>query len=264
MRKLPWLTAAVLAGTAAVNLWAAADRSVLRALERDPESLSVRHWWRLASPLLVQSDGAAQLVFNLVTLALFGVLAERVLGRTRWLALYLGAGLLGQALGYAWEPPGGGNSVAVCGLVGGIAAALLRGRGGWPEQAGQFVAIYAVALAGLALGGWPAQLAAIGAVVVTSAVVGRRSGTAFAGRVLAGVVALAGGALLAVRDHHGAALLCGMLLGALSLPGIGDPQAPGAPGSAPAPSPRAEWDRSVSSRRVRPNWVSMASAVRGE
>ncbi|MEU3454498.1 rhomboid family intramembrane serine protease [Micromonospora sp. NPDC006766] len=237
MRKIPWLTATVLTGTTAVNLWAAAAPSVMRALQRDPDGLSVRHWWRLASPLLVQSDGPAQLVFNLVTLAVFGVLAERALGRARWLVLYLGAGLLGQALGYAWEPPGGGNSVAVCGLVGGIATALLRGRGGLPEQAGQFAAFYAAALAGLALGGWPAQVAAIGVVVLTSAALGRRSGAAFAGRVLAGLVVLAGGALLAVQDHHGAALLCGLLLGALSLPGPGDPAAPGPPGRSPARRP---------------------------
>ncbi|WP_290857186.1 rhomboid family intramembrane serine protease [Hamadaea sp.] len=212
MKKIPWLTGTVLVVTAAVNLWAAADADVMRKLGRDPAGFSADGWWHLFSSLFVQSDGWAQLVFNLLTLAVFGYLVEVHLGRWRWSVLYLGAGLLGQALGYAWEPPGGGNSVAVCGLVGGLATAVLLGRGALPSNAGLFASLYAVALAGSQLFGWIAL--AIGVVLVT-VVNGVLEKTGRGTRILAVLVPLAGLVLLAGQDHHGASLLFGVLASGL-------------------------------------------------
>src|SRR3989442_9520440 len=45
------------------------------ALQRDPTALAHGEWWRLVSPLFVQTLGWYQVLANLVTLALFGVLA---------------------------------------------------------------------------------------------------------------------------------------------------------------------------------------------
>jgi membrane associated rhomboid family serine protease len=215
-RRIPWLTGAVFVVTAAVNLWAAADAWVMRALERDPTGLHAGTWWRLASPLLIQSDGAVQLVFNLVTLAGFGVLVEWHLGRWRWLVLYLGAGLLGQALGYAWEPPGGGNSVAVCGLVGGVAAAALLGRPAMPAPAALFAAFYAGALAGLEFGGWIGEMVAIAFVAAATGVLQRALPTGpLLPRIFGGFTVIAALALITVRNHHGASLLFGVAAGLL-------------------------------------------------
>ncbi|MEV6967727.1 rhomboid family intramembrane serine protease [Hamadaea sp. NPDC051192] len=214
MKRFPWLTVVVFAGTAAVSLWSALDGDVLRALARDPAGFSVGGWWRLFSALLVQADGWTQLVFNLLTLAGFGYLVEAGLGRWRWAVLYFGAGLLGQALGYAWEPPGGGNSVAVCGLVGGLAAAAVLNRVTLPTNTGYLTALYAVALTGTLLGDWVATM--IGMIVLVAAFVAlRRTGRGTG--ILAVLVPLAGLVLLVRQDHHGASLLFGVLAGAVTL-----------------------------------------------
>ncbi|NUO56270.1 MAG: rhomboid family intramembrane serine protease [Hamadaea sp.] len=212
MRRIPWLTGSVFVVTAVVNLWAAADGGVLRALERDPAGFSAGGAGRLVTALLVQSDGWAQLVFNLLTLAVFGYLVEAYLGRWRWSVLYVGAGLLGQALGYAWEPPGGGNSVAVCGLVGGLAAAVLLNRATLPPNAGLFATLYAVALTGTHFGGW---IAVVIGVVVVVAVNGVLVKTGRGTRILAVLVPLAGLVLLVRQDHHGASLLFGVVAAAV-------------------------------------------------
>ena len=126
---IPWLTLVVLVTTVAVNLWTFAVPSVEDALRRDPDGLGLHNLWRLATPLLTQTDGWVQAGFNWLTLAVFGAFVEWMLGRWRWAAIYLGAGLVGQALGYRWEPAGGGSSVAVAGLVGGLAVTLLARDG---------------------------------------------------------------------------------------------------------------------------------------
>lgn len=247
MRKFPWLTAVVFVVTGGISVWAAMDARVMRALERDPAGLSavlsIGHWWRLVSPLLVQSDGWVQLAFNMVTLAGFGVVAERSFGRWRWVLLYLGGGLVGQVLGYQWEPPGGGNSVAVCGLVGGIVAAAVlapaavdraiprvgsdsrldsdsrlgsdsragseSGRPAVAAIASLFAAYYVAALTGDEFGGWIAQLGGILACFVIFRALLSAGRPVLAVRLLAGVMALGAVALVVARNHHGASLLFG-------------------------------------------------------
>jgi membrane associated rhomboid family serine protease len=66
------------------------------------------------------------LVSNLVLLAVFGTVAERVFGRWRWLILYFGCGWFGQFMSYVWlNPVGAGNSMCVAGLIGGLATVVL-------------------------------------------------------------------------------------------------------------------------------------------
>ena len=99
--------------------------TVLEALRRNPHALAAGEWWRLVTPLLVHSDGWAQIVFNFVAIIIFGVLAERVFGHWWWLALYLGGGIVGEIAGYFWDPFGAGASVGLFGLLGGLLIWLL-------------------------------------------------------------------------------------------------------------------------------------------
>ncbi len=101
----------------------------LDALRRDPTALGHGQVWRLVSPVLVQSDpqpGSVVLVF--AACAMVGVFAERILSPGRWLTLYLCGALAGHAVGEAFQPLGGGTSVAFVGILGGLAPYALAGR----------------------------------------------------------------------------------------------------------------------------------------
>ena len=219
---VPWLTLAVVGATVAVNLWTFASPAVEDALRRDPDGLGLHNLGRLATPLLSQTDGWFQIAFNWVTALGFGVAVEWVLGRWCWTALYLAAGLVGQGLGYRWEAAGGGSSVAVAGLVGGLAVALLRGSvERWADTSGDRalvaplaigVAGYGVLLAGEAVGGWGGQLVAVVLLAVGVNVGTRLVPPERVARAGAVVVLVAAVVLVALADHHGASLLTGALV----------------------------------------------------
>jgi rhomboid protease GluP len=145
----PLATAAVLAATAVLTVLQFPFPGVRLALWRDPDALAAGQWWRLVTPLLVQDDRVWQIVVVLALVAGVGVLAERLYGHGRWLLLYLGCGVAGQAFGYLWAPPDAGCSVAGAGLLGAVCAWLLSPAG--PRL--QRVRVWAVAwpLAGIAL-----------------------------------------------------------------------------------------------------------------
>ena len=126
LRRFPVLTAVVFAVTAVPSVIGLVDADVLAALQRAPEGLH-GDWWRTFTALLVQDGGVPGTLSNLFFLLVIGALAEQVAGRGRWLVAYLGAGLAGELAGYAWQPRGAGNSVAVCGLAGVLAEALAAG-----------------------------------------------------------------------------------------------------------------------------------------
>ena len=107
---------------------------LLHALERDPDGMAAGQWWRLVTAQFVQSSGLVQTVINLPALALVGAVAETVLGRTRWLLVYLVAGIAANAVSAAgWAPTGAGSSVFICGLVGALATVyLIKGAPGRP------------------------------------------------------------------------------------------------------------------------------------
>jgi membrane associated rhomboid family serine protease len=227
-RHVPWLTLGVALLTATGFAAQLADDRVLTALQRDPTGLHLSDPWRVLTPLLVQSDGWTQAGFNLVTLVLAGIVVEARYGRPRWLLLYLGAGVVGQLLGYAWNPPGGGgNSVAVCGLVGALIAAMLAGRPVLPGPALLLTPYYPVALLGLDVAGPTGQVVGL---VATAALVGAllatgRSGQSTVARwvplTIGGLAVAEAVALVAYRDHHGAALLTGVGIAlVLTRPGV--------------------------------------------
>ena len=166
--------------------------------------------------------GGLGTVSNLAFLALLGVLAERLVGPRWWLVAYFGAGLAGELAGYAWQPTGAGNSVAVCGLAGLLIVALLAGTR-LPRLAPMALLWWCGALLAARWGTGP-LLAGIGGAVAVQAA---RPWAVAAGRLAAAAAVLAGVALAAAADLHGAALLAGVAIAAATRPGR--PPVPAAP-----------------------------------
>jgi rhomboid protease GluP len=100
---------------------------VLTMLQREPGG----GWWRCGTALLVQTSGWVQLLFNLAALIVVAPVAARVFGPARMLLTFVVSGVAAQAVSMfgGWSPTGGGDSVAICGLVGALAVwYLLRSR----------------------------------------------------------------------------------------------------------------------------------------
>lgn len=213
-RQLPISTISVLAVTSIVTGLQFVYPVVLSTLRRDPAALAAGQWWRLLSPLLVHSDGWPQFLFNIAGIALVGVVVEPLFGAGGWLLLYLAAGLVGNLVGYAWEPTGAGASVALAGLIGGLALWLLRhDERVWPG--GPLYAFYFVtSLTGLAFGG---PLGAIGLSVLLALpfpLLLRRGWPALKRYVV--LVVLVGALVLTLlSNNHGPPLLVGAVAGAL-------------------------------------------------
>lgn len=125
--RFPIATVTVLLVTAVVTGLQFVFPALLPALERTPTALARHDWWRLITPLFVHSDGWRQIAFNFSAILVVGVLAERLWGSVRWLAVYFICGEIGEIAGYAWQPSGAGASIAGAGLLGSLAAWLLLG-----------------------------------------------------------------------------------------------------------------------------------------
>jgi membrane associated rhomboid family serine protease len=196
-------TAVGVAAVAAVVQYAAPF--VVSVLERAPGALEAGQWWRLVTPLFVQTLGWYQVVTNLVTLAVVGVVTERLFGRWRWAVLFTAGTIGGQIAAYAWREPGGGDSIAICGLAGGAVIWLLAGRRDASRWVVGAVMCYIAALTGWGFGGIrAAAMVAIAAVLALCVVRVRRV-------VLVGAVACAV-ALAVAADLHGVSLLSGMII----------------------------------------------------
>lgn len=124
--RRPYLTAAVFAVTLACGIAQLVHPPLYDAMRRDAARIDAGEWYRLVTGMFFQDGWAFGLVSNLLWLAVFGTLAERVFGRARWLLLYFGCGLFGQFVSYVWlNPVGAGNSMCVAGLIGGLAAVVM-------------------------------------------------------------------------------------------------------------------------------------------
>ncbi|MEU9047131.1 MULTISPECIES: rhomboid family intramembrane serine protease [unclassified Kitasatospora] len=141
LARRPWVTAALFAVMAVMAVVQYAVPSVIDDLMRQPDALSDGQWWRAGTALLVQSSGLMQIAINLPALLVIGAVAESVLGWWRTAAVFLVSGVLAHVVSLSgWSPRGGGDSVAVCGLLGALAVTcLLRGdlrgpglRANWP------------------------------------------------------------------------------------------------------------------------------------
>ena len=139
-RPVPWLTLAVFVATLGVTAAMAWQPWLGPALERDPAMLH-GEWWRFVTTWFVLTDGWLQIVVNSIGLLAYGTLVERTIGRGWWIVAYVVAGLVGGVAGIFWQPVGGGNSVALCGLIGlfSVWLAVRPQRGGPPPVLGAVV-----------------------------------------------------------------------------------------------------------------------------
>ncbi|MFI1798708.1 rhomboid family intramembrane serine protease [Streptomyces sp. NPDC020379] len=213
LRRFPVVTVVVFAATATVNLLQFAVHGVLGELQRTPAGLH-GEWWRSGTSLFVQDGGALGTVSNLLFLLLVGAVAEQVLSRSRWLSHYFGVGVVCEFVAYAWQPTGGGNSIAICALAGAAAPALWRADPRLPGSAAQILLLWSAAMLGTL---WPgALIPAFVTCAVASALVsvGKERGISVH-RPAALVVPIVGAALAVAQNIHGAALLLGGALAVL-------------------------------------------------
>lgn len=99
---------------------------LLADLQRDWSATGDGQLWRLVTALVVQDGGVPGTVFNLLSLTVIGLVAEAAWGTRRWIVIALGAGMGAQLWGWAVQPVGAGNSVAVFGLAASLAVLALR------------------------------------------------------------------------------------------------------------------------------------------
>ena len=99
--------------------------ALLFTFQRDYGRFLDGDWWRLISPLFIQDGGIIGTIFNLISLAIVGGVAERMwTGKLMLLVFFIG-GIVGEIVGFAWQPIGAGNSVGNFSLAASIAIASL-------------------------------------------------------------------------------------------------------------------------------------------
>ena len=162
--------------------------------------LTAREPWTMITSLFVHSASSfLHILFNMFSLFIFGRILEPMIGRWRFLALYLLSGLGGSVAVLLLNPTGGvlGASGAIFGLFGAFFV-MQRGRGG---NSGQLVVLIVINLSiGFFVPGvsWQAH---VGGLVVGALVafvymrtrLARRRNTQFLllAAILAGLIALA-------------------------------------------------------------------------
>lgn len=134
--KIPRVTSLIFLLTAIITGLQFFFPSLTSVLERTPEVLAARQWWRLITPVFINPDGWRQIIFNFLGIAIAGTMVERLFGAGRWLILYFVGAFVGEIAGIAWQPVGAGSSVAVCGLVGALAAWMLLRKPRQPRFGG--------------------------------------------------------------------------------------------------------------------------------
>ena len=95
--------------------------AVLADFRRNREALLAGEWWRMVTPLFVQSFGWLHACANGVGAIFLCPLAERFYGK-RILAFYFVPGILGEIFAYQWFPNGAGSSLGLAGVLGSLFA----------------------------------------------------------------------------------------------------------------------------------------------
>jgi rhomboid protease GluP len=92
-------------------------------------------WWRLLTSLFIHF-GLIHIFFNMLALAAFGPLVERVYGSMTYLLIYLLTGTLGSLASISWHPAANsaGASGAIFGILGALLAAQLRAGDRFPAD----------------------------------------------------------------------------------------------------------------------------------
>jgi rhomboid protease GluP len=100
---------------------------ILSEFRRNLDALRAGEWWRMVTPLFVQSYGWMQCCFNGITALFLLPLAEKFFGN-KLLALYFISGTVGEIFNYAWSPTGAGSSLGIYGVMGGLFVLTCRNR----------------------------------------------------------------------------------------------------------------------------------------
>jgi membrane associated rhomboid family serine protease len=91
----------------------------------DPRLIGFAHgeWWRIFTPMFLHY-GPLHLALNMYSLYFAGTILESVIGRWRFLLLYLVSGVAGSAGAFLWQPNaiGVGASGAIFGVLGALYA----------------------------------------------------------------------------------------------------------------------------------------------
>jgi len=214
--SFPTLTAVVFAATLAVSVAALFIPDLMVLFTRDLAKVRQGQWWRVVTPLLVQSSGWGQLVFNLAGLAVVGAVVERRVSRTTWALIYLVGGVGSIGLGSAWHPAatGGGSSDAIAALIGTLAVLLVvDGRPSGHDWAAQVYSIFFVTyLSALALGGVVASIIVADASMVILFTARRAVNKMTLARACLIVVAAGGAAMSLAQDGHGTGMVAGIAM----------------------------------------------------
>ncbi|WP_052713566.1 rhomboid family intramembrane serine protease [Streptomyces katrae] len=118
-RPVPRVASVLVAAMVLLGVVQTVVPATVEALEREPHG----PWWRAVTALAVQSSGWFQLLLNLAALVVVAPVAERQFGAWRTGLVFAASGVAAQSVSMAgWSPRGGGDSVAICGLVGALAA----------------------------------------------------------------------------------------------------------------------------------------------
>lgn len=95
-----------------------------------PQLIEQGQWWRLVTAMFLHAS-VTHIVFNMVSLVAIGTLAERLYGNTKFLAIYLGSGLIGSLTSFGYSVLTGSLNilgVGASGAIFGVAGALLTVR----------------------------------------------------------------------------------------------------------------------------------------
>ncbi len=95
-----------------------------------PRLIEQGQWWRLFTAMFLHA-GIPHIVFNMTSLFAVGTLAERLYGNSRYLAIYLGAGLIGSLTSFFYSVATNNLDilgVGASGAIFGVAGALLTVR----------------------------------------------------------------------------------------------------------------------------------------
>lgn len=134
LRALPLVASTlIIALTSLTFVLQLAYPDVLHALQRNMDGLKAGEWWRLVTPLFVQSQGVFQFLFNMMFMVVMLPMAARLYGAMLWF-LYFVPGVVGQVVNYTWIPDGGGSSTAVFGVMGSVLVYVLWDRKTAPKQ----------------------------------------------------------------------------------------------------------------------------------
>lgn len=209
----PWTMITVFVITAIVTGLGMLNPAVLAALERAPGALSQGEWWRLITPLFVHDQGWSQIIFNAASLIVVGTAMERLVGSWRWLVLYFVGGLVGELVGFLWQPIGAGNSIACAGLMGGLFYLMLQSDTRIDAMPALYSLYFVAILTGQALSGtWGAVILSVIAGAGFWYLLSRFQTLYRMEPWLAGMGLMYAVGLTLLRDIHGPPVLAGTLL----------------------------------------------------